>query len=73
MPKFSWKTALAGAAVVALAGYAFAAQPAPGGGPMQPNGQMHTQMRGGVDPHAGMNGHAFGQQLGANIMPTMPG
>jgi len=74
MSTFPWKTALAGAAIVALAGYAFAAQLAPGGGsPMQPHGQMHAQMHGGIDPHAAMNGHAFGPQFGANAMPTMPG
>jgi hypothetical protein len=73
MSTFPRKTALAGAAVVALAGYAFAAQLAPGSGPMQPYGQMHTQMHGGMDPHAAMNGHAFGPQFGANAMPTMPG
>jgi hypothetical protein len=73
MPKFPWKTALAGAAVVALAGYAFAAQLSPGSGPVQPCGQMHTQMHGGMGPHAAMNGQQFGPQFSASAVPTMPG
>jgi hypothetical protein len=44
MPKFPWKTALAGAALFAAAGYAAAAQLTPGAGPMQPFGQMQHGM-----------------------------
>ena len=54
MSKFPWKTALAGAALLAAAGYAVAAQPAPGASPMQPYGQMHQH---GMPPQGGMMQH----------------
>jgi hypothetical protein len=89
MSKFPRKTALAGAAVVTVAGYAFAAQLSPGSGPMQPYGQaqgmpqhggmmgpMHSQMvqgHGGIGAPGVMNGHQFGPQAGRGGIPTMPG
>jgi hypothetical protein len=89
MSKFPWKTALAGAAIVTVAGYAFAAQLSPGGGPMKPYGQaqgmpehggvmgpMHSQMvqgHGGIGAPGVMNGHQFGAQAGRRGIPTMPG
>jgi hypothetical protein len=87
MSKFPWKTALAGTAILAVTGYAFAAQLSPGAGPIQPFGQMQTmppqggvmghtdhmgQIHGQAGPHA-MNGHRFGPQSGSAGMPTMPG
>jgi hypothetical protein len=58
MPKFPWKSALAGAAVLSLTAYAFA-QMGPGHhGPMGAHGPMHQQMTQG------------GNQGG---MPTSPG
>lgn len=75
MPKFPWKSALAGAAVLSLTAYAFA-QMGPGHhGPMGMHGSMHQQMmQGGM--HGGMHGvggHGamHGQQSGG--MPTSPG
>lgn len=58
MSKFPWKSALAGAALFAVAGYAFASQFAPNAGPMLTSG--HTQPRpmppqGATIPH--MMGH----------------
>jgi len=62
MPKFPWKSALAGAAVLAATAYAFA-QMGPGHhGPMATHGPMHQQiMQGGNQ--GGMHGG----------MPTSPG
>jgi len=54
MSKFPWKTALAGAALFAAAGYAVAAQLTPGAGPMQPYGQMQPQA---MSPQGGMRQH----------------
>jgi hypothetical protein len=66
MSKFPWKTALAGAAVLAAAGYVFAAQLPPASGPMGPMQQggmmeMHRQMMQG---QGGMHG---------NMAQGMPG
>ena len=86
MSKFPWKTALAGTAILAVTGYAFAAQLSPGAGPVQPFGQMQTMPQHGVTGHADhmgpvhgqtgphtMDGHGFGPQSGSAAMPTMPG
>jgi hypothetical protein len=54
MSRFPWKGALAGAAILAAAGYAYAAQLAPGAAPngqMQPYGQMQPQA---MPPQGGM-------------------
>jgi hypothetical protein len=58
MSRFPWKTAMAGAFVLAGTVYVVAAQLAPGG-PMGPMGSHHQQMM-------------HGQQLGA-ALPTSPG
>lgn len=58
MSKFPWRAALAGAALFAAAGYAFAAQLAPGASSMQPYGHMQPQAmppQGAMTPH--MMGH----------------
>jgi hypothetical protein len=75
MPKFPWKTVVAGVVLLAGTAYVVAAQLAPGDGPMGPHGAMHQQMMqgqanmpGGFGPHGGMHG----QQFGANL-PTSPG
>ena len=88
MPKFPWKTALAGAAILAATVYAFAAQLAPGQGGMHEQmmqGGMHAQMMQHMQgqnlaqamPGAtGMHGHGAamnGQPFGADGGPTMPG
>lgn len=88
MSKFPWKTALAGAAVLAATAYAFA-QVAPGGmhSHMQQGGQqggmsgsmaqMHQQMMqsGGVHGQGGMQDGGMGMhgQFGAAGAPTMAG
>jgi hypothetical protein len=88
MSKFPWKTALAGAAVLAATAYALA-QVAPGGGPIGGNmAQMHQQMMqgqsGGMHGQGGMQGGAQGGmqggvhggmhgQFGAAGAPAMPG
>ena len=65
MSKFLWKTALAGAAILAATAYVFAAQltPGPDGmhGPMGPHNHMQQP--------AAMNGQPFGAQG----LPTLPG
>jgi hypothetical protein len=82
MSKFPWKTAIAGALVLAGTVYVVAAQLAPGNGPMGPvgsHGAMHQQMMqqqggghpampDGMGPHGGMHGRQFGAAL-----PTSPG
>jgi hypothetical protein len=81
MSKFPWKTTLAGAAILAGTAYVFAAQLAPGGGPMDMHGPMHQQMMQGQGMHQGMNQGMnqgmhqgmHGQQSGAAGAPTMPG
>lgn len=74
MSKFAWKTALAGAALVAVAGYAFAAQLSPGSGPMHhPMTMQGAQEHGGMGAPGAMHGHPFDAQVGSGGMPTMPG
>ena len=64
MPKFPWKTALAGTAILAVTGYAFAAQLSPGAGPMQPFGQMQTMpQQGGVTGHMEQMGPIHSQLM----------
>jgi hypothetical protein len=72
MSKFPWKTTFAGAAFLAVAGYAIAAQLPPGGGmhgPMMMQGpggmnghmaQMHQQMMQGQGMHGAMQGGGMG-------------
>jgi hypothetical protein len=80
MSKFPWKTAIAGALVLAGTAYVVAAQLAPGNGPMGPHGAMHQQMMqgqgggqpnmpGGFAPH----GAVHGQNFGAAALPASPG
>ena len=58
MPKFPWKTALAGAALFAAAGYAVAAQLTPGAAAMQPYGQMQSSGQPqAMPPQGGMMQH----------------
>lgn len=79
MSKFPWKTALAGAAMLAATAYAFG-QLAPGSGPKGPMSgnmaQMHQQMmqgQSGMNHMHGQGGMGMHGQLGAAGVPTMPG
>ena len=72
MPKFPWKTTLAGAAILAGTVYAYA-QMSPGNMHGQMSGsmaQMHQQMMQGQS--GGMHGGMHGQ-FGAAGVPAMPG
>jgi hypothetical protein len=88
MPKFPWKTTLAGTVILAGTIYALAAQlPSSANGPMG----MHGQMMQGVQDHAGMghgtqggvqggmhggigqHGATGGREFGMQSEPTMPG
>jgi hypothetical protein len=76
MSKFSWNSALAGAAVLAGTVYVFAAQLAPGaGGPMGSHELMHQQMMqgGGVPGGMGHHGASNVPQVNAVAVPTLPG
>jgi hypothetical protein len=64
MRKFPWKTALAGTAVLAVTGLAFAAQLSPGAGPAQPLGQMQsTPQHDGMTWQPGHAGRMHGQTM----------
>jgi Spy/CpxP family protein refolding chaperone len=64
MSKFPWKTALAGAAILAATVYAFAAQLAPG------QGSMHEQMMGQM---GGMHELMMQRMQGQNLAQAMLG
>ncbi|MCF8476834.1 MAG: hypothetical protein K9G60_07365 [Pseudolabrys sp.] len=69
MSTLPWKTATAGALLLAGTAAVFAAQLAPGNGPASMPGQMHEQMHGQM-----MHGQQqFGQQNGAAALPTSSG
>jgi len=84
MSKFPWKTAIAGAAILAATAYAFAQTPGMNGSMAQMHQQMmqgqggtgqgmQGGMHGNMSGNMGRHGAMHGQQFGAAGVPTMPG
>jgi hypothetical protein len=64
MRKFPWKTVLAGTAILAVTGFAFAAQLSPGAGSLQPFAQMQSMpQQGGMMGQPGHVGRMHGQTM----------